>query len=223
MFVSKLRSIVIPQAEHGKLAGTLAFLWGNAQFDRPAVAASSFVAGVGLHDRGYGFLDNFPIGVAPDEKEWLQLTRRGFYTAFADPIADTIVKLHLQRLVGYANSPERQALYTEMALAIEKQLTQNQLSKTEFLRIDRITDFCDSVAFDFCFEAPVQHKATVFPKHNSDEQLTIHYTIKDGIITVDPWPFSVANYAGYLVGYRQANYPEQLEPVIVPYRVEQKV
>ena len=53
MFKSKLRPITIPQAEHGKLAGTLALLWGNAQIERPAIDFASFVMGVGLHDRGY--------------------------------------------------------------------------------------------------------------------------------------------------------------------------
>ena len=34
MFRSKARPIVIPQYEHGRLAGTLAQHWGNDHFDR---------------------------------------------------------------------------------------------------------------------------------------------------------------------------------------------
>ena len=37
MFISKQRPIAIPQWEHQKLAGTLALLWGNADFERPPV------------------------------------------------------------------------------------------------------------------------------------------------------------------------------------------
>jgi hypothetical protein len=50
MFKSKQRPIAIPQWEHQKLAGTLALLWGNADFERPLVAFESFLVGVGLHD-----------------------------------------------------------------------------------------------------------------------------------------------------------------------------
>jgi hypothetical protein len=62
MFTSKQRPIVIPQWEHQKLAGTLALLWGNAEFERPPVPFESFLTGVGLHDRAYGPFDNLPIG-----------------------------------------------------------------------------------------------------------------------------------------------------------------
>ena len=73
MFKSKQRSIVIPQWEHQKLAGTLALLWGNAEFERPPVPFESFLIGIGLHDRAYGPLDNLPIGGIPEE-DWLALT-----------------------------------------------------------------------------------------------------------------------------------------------------
>jgi hypothetical protein len=54
MFISKQRPIAIPQWEHQKLAGTLALLWGNAEFERPLVPFESFLTGIGLHDRAYG-------------------------------------------------------------------------------------------------------------------------------------------------------------------------
>ena len=117
MFESKVRLIVIPQAETGKLAGALAFLWGNAQFDLPAIDFASFTLGVGLHDRGYGFQDAFAIG-GISETAWLQLTRQGFYMAFADPVADLLVKFHLQRLVSYGQAAPRQALFFEMEVPL---------------------------------------------------------------------------------------------------------
>jgi Protein of unknown function (DUF3891) len=76
MFKSKQRPVVIPQWEHQKLAGTLALLWGNTDFERPSVPFESFLVGVGLHDRAYGPVDNLPIGGLPEE-QWLTLTRHG--------------------------------------------------------------------------------------------------------------------------------------------------
>src|SRR5436190_17322232 len=61
MFKSKRRQIVIPQSEHLRLVGSLAMLWGNADFDLPPVEHVSMIAGMALHDRGYGQLDNSAI------------------------------------------------------------------------------------------------------------------------------------------------------------------
>ncbi len=220
MFKSKLRPITIPQAEHGKLAGTLALLWGNAQIERPAIDFASFVMGVGLHDRGYQENDNFPLLETPDAA-WLQITRQGFYMPMSDQSADLIVKLHLKRLTSYDKTPARQALLAEMEHAIQQQVDQHQLNGEAFQRIDRITNFCDSLAFDFCFEKTTQKTIKIFPKNDSNEELPLRYTIDGGIINVEPWPFSVESHSGYLVGYQLATYPTVLDPVIVPYRLEQ--
>src|SRR5438045_1174245 len=98
MFKSKLRAINFPQSEHGRFAGTLASIWGNAEFAIPDVNFESFVGGIALHDRGYGLLDPFPIGEQP-EPEWLDLTRKGFNLRFSDQTADLISRFHLRRLV----------------------------------------------------------------------------------------------------------------------------
>jgi len=66
MFKSKRRPIVIPQSEHQRLSGTLALLWGNADFDRPQMPPDSLLTGIGLHDRAFGYLDTFAIGEIPD-------------------------------------------------------------------------------------------------------------------------------------------------------------
>ncbi len=223
MFKSKLRPIVITQAEHGKLAGTLAFLWGNAHFDRPPVDFFSFVAGVTLHDRGYGLLDNAPLLATPDE-EWLQITRAGFYQPCANPVVDLITKLHLRRLLGYnlATAP-RQALFTEMETVIQAQWSAHKLKQADFERMDRITRFCDDLAFSFCFETPTQGTVKVFPKNDQDNEVDLQYTIVPSIasseILVNPWPFAVESYTGYLMGYQQEDYPARLEPVLVPFHI----
>ncbi len=220
MFKSKLRSIVIPQAEHGRLAGTLALLWGNANFDPPPLDPISFVAGVSQHDRGYGFADPWPLGETPEEK-WLEITRTGFYRPCSDLLADLVVKLHLRRLTGWMISAERQALQTEMDRVLRAQIARTNLPAEMWQRIDRLTRFCDSVAFDFCFEQPTSGSVAVFPRNGSDEELPLRYTVQPGTILIQPWPFSVKTYTNYLAGYRLEGYPDVLDPVIVPFELSQ--
>ena len=222
MFISKLRPIAIPQWEHQKLAGTLALLWGNADFERSPVPFESFLTGIGLHDRAYGPLDNLPIGGILEE-EWLALTRSGFEMTWADPVADLITKLHLKRLASYGSAPARQALTAEMAQAIQAQVDLHGLDATLFERIDRSTNLCDRIAFDFCFEAPAEGEVRIFPRNDRDEEVAVGYRIEDGTIRVDPWPFGVDSHSGYLVGYQLEGYPAVLEPVMLPYRLVRSI
>jgi hypothetical protein len=218
MFKSKQRPLVIPQWEHQKLAGTLALLWGNADFERPPVPFESFLAGVGLHDRAYGPLDNLPIGELLEE-EWLTLTRSGFGMTWSDPIADMITKVHLKRLVSYGNAPARQAQAAEMAQAIHEQLQQHNLAAATFDRIDRITNLCDRIAFDVCFEAPAEGEVRIFPSNDRDEEIVVRYRTMEGAIQVAPWPFAVDSHTGYLVGYQLDGYPTLLEPLLLTYQL----
>lgn len=218
MFKSKQRPIVISQWEHQKLAGTLALLWGNDQFELPPVPFASFLAGIGLHDRAYGSLDNLPIGEIPED-EWLALTRSGFAMRWTDPIADLITRLHLKRLASYGSAPERQAAASEMAQQIQDQILHHGLDLATFERIDRITNLCDRIAFDFCFEEPAEGMVRIFPRNDGEDELEVRYHIADGTIRVNPWPFRVNSQAGYLVGYQLDGYPTALEPVMVPYQL----
>lgn len=216
MFKSKQRPIAIPQWEHQQLAGTLALLWGNAAFERPPVSFESFLMGVALHDRAYGPLDTLPIGELPEEA-WLTLTRLGFAMTWADPIADLIVKMHVRRLVSYGSAPARQAMAAEMTQTIQELLGHQGLDAVVFERIDRITNVCDRIAFDFCFEAPAEGEVRIVPRNDGDDEIAVRYRIAGGVIEVDPWPFGIDSHTGYLVGYQLAGYPAVLEPVLVPY------
>ena len=216
MFRSRPRGLVFPQFEHLRLAGTLALLYGNAEFEAPPVDRPAFVSGVALHDWGYGVLDNYPIGDIPDE-DWLQITRKSFSAAPSDPVAGLITRFHLRRLVGSRQTPERQALLQEMDRAIDDQLAAHGLPRGMFERIDRITHFCDKIAFDFCMAAASEGTAEVFPANASDRRKLLTYHIKDGRIMVSPWPFSVAADQGYLQGYTLQGYPDKLEPHVVPF------
>jgi hypothetical protein len=219
MFKSKRRAIITPQAEHLRLVGALAMLWGNADFDVPPIDRSSMVIGMGLHDRGYGDLDNLAIG-GMREEEWLEVARRGFYMQYSDIVADTIAKYHVRRLASHDNSEVRRAMTLEFSQAIEKQLKQHNLSKTLFDRMDRITDFCDKVSFDFCMDVPASGEVSIYRRNGADEEVLVQYHVEDGVIHATPWPFSVTSYASYLIAYRSDSYPEKLDPFLLPYLLE---
>jgi hypothetical protein len=221
MFKSKRRPIVTPQSEHLKLVGTLAMLWGNDAFDFPPIERTSMIAGMGLHDRGYGYLDNNPIG-GMDDSDWFPIARRTFYMPCPDVVADTIVKYHFRRLAGHDDSPDRKALTAEFSDAIDGQLTEHNLSKELFDRLDRITDLCDSLSFSFCFDVPASGNISIFPHNGKDTEVTVKYRVEDGVISASPWPFSVDHYEGYLVAYQLDGYPERLDPVILTYELRRK-
>jgi hypothetical protein len=222
VFRSKRRPIVFPQSEHLRLAGDLALFWGNGAFDAPPVERVSFVAGVALHDRGYGPVDSDGIGEMTEER-WLAITRRGFAMQSGDPIADMIVRFHLRRLASYEDTPGRRALCAEMDAAItaafNSALAGSDLSWDTFERLDCITRFCDCVSFDFCFEAPVEGSVSIYPWNRGREQVEVGYRVEEGRITIDSWPLSVPSHAGYLVGYLTEGYPQRQTPVVVPYSV----
>ena len=216
MFKSKRRPIVTPQSEHLKLVGTLAMLWGNDEFDFPPVERNSMIAGIGLHDRGYGYLDNHPIGEMVDS-EWFPIAHRTFTMPCSDVVADTIVKYHFRRLAGHFDTPGRNALYAEFSEALDKHNEKHNLSRELFGRIDRITDLCDSLSFSFCFDVPASGEISIFPRNDDDKEINVKYHVEDGVLSASPWPFSVKRHEGYLVAYKSDGYPEMLDPVILPF------
>jgi hypothetical protein len=221
MFRSKQRQIITPQSEHLKLVGTLAMLWGNKDFDFPPIERNSMIAGMGLHDRGYGYLDNSPIGGMTAE-EWVPIARRGFDMPCSDAVADAIVKYHIRRLASNDPSEIRKALTVEFSHAIDEHLNRYNLSKTLFDSMDRITDLLDRLSFEFCFDAPASGSISIFPRNGEKTEINVQYHVQDGEISVTPWPFSVDEHKGYLVAYQMDGYPERLDPVILPYRLRKK-
>jgi hypothetical protein len=218
VFRSKVRSIIIPQYEHGRLAGTFASVWGNKDFERPVIDFASFVQGVALHDWHYGIIDNVAIGEAA-EADWLEMVRSGANYWFNDPITDIVAKLHLKRLLNGRDLPGIDELVNLIEFRIAERLSQTRFSRKQFEWADRITEYCDQLAFDFSFEEPVKASRAVFAKENSDEEIPITYEIKPGgEIMVDPWPFSVDEFHGIITGYYQTGYPEMLTPEIIQFR-----
>lgn len=203
MFRSRRRPIVISQADHARFAATIALAWGNAAFPRPEVPWDRFVEGVAVHDRGYGELDSDPIGGGMAPGRWLEIQQGSFRPRGRDPIVDLIAAMHVRRLVGDDPAGD------EMERAFPALRDGAGVTVETAVAADRITNVCDMVSFDFCFEVPVE-----------DEAAGIRYWILgDGRVTLDPWPLAVPRLVGLVTAYAADSYPSRLEPVVAPFDI----
>ena len=218
MFKHKQRTVVIPQSEHQRLAGELALLWGNAEFELPPLPRLSVTAGIALHDRAYDTLDNMAIDEVTEDR-WLAVTRKGFFMPCGDPIADLITRHHLLRLVCGRPTPSRLELAGEMRFAIQQQIAQHGFDAGLFQQVDRMTELCDAVAFDFCWGEPASRQMEVVTHYASAKSRSVRYQVEGSEIRLDPWPLAVENHTGYLVGYQLEGYPEQADGLLLPYTI----
>ena len=216
MFKSKKRHIVVPQREHARLSASIAELWGNKNFDRPTLPFDSFVLGVALHDRGYSDLDNVSIGEV-ETSQWLEVHKRAAEQTHKDPITEVVVLMQLRRLVGYNKTAERKTFVEELGKQINDHIEKYSLNLAEVEWADRITNLCDNIAFDFCFELPRKSSVDIFAKHSNSEATSIAYEITgDSEIIIDPWPLNTSRHQMSLVGYQADGYPDQLTSLEVP-------
>ncbi len=215
MFISKERPIVVPQSEHQRIAGILAKHWGNETFSLPSINRDSFVLGVATHDRAFGQLDTAALGQISEEDRVVQVDE-WLNTAYEDPETELIVLLHVRRLM---DTPERQTLYKKLDARIQTIVKDHNFDLTLYVQADTITDFCDLIAFDFSFESGTSRTVSVYqdPKTITD----ITYKLSQGKVTLDKWPFSVPKIEGYILGYQQDGYPENLQPVVLDFEVTQ--
>jgi hypothetical protein len=216
MFRSARRDIVFPQLEHARLAAAIAAVWGNETFAPPPVPLDSFVAGVALHDRGYALLDEDGIGEVEPQR-WLEIQRESFRPRGEDPVVDLIVAMHIHRLVLQSRSADAAP---GLAAALPELRAATGLSEADASTLDRLTNVCDRIAFDFCFEQEVEGGLAIVPSPGSDAVRLRYLVDGRGGVGVDPWPLSVPRLHGVLVAYRGDSYPAVLEPEIVRYLVE---
>ena len=199
MFRSRSRPVVYSQAEHARVAAAIAAAWGDG---RPPVPFESFVRGVALHDRGYGELDADGIGEIDDER-WLEIQRRGFAEHEDDAVVELVVALHVHRLTSYGDSAGRQAAAREFAAALPSRRAAAQVTEEEAAAADRVTNLCDRISFELCFEHDVEFSV-------------VGYTCTAtayGVATVDPWPLAPERLEVLAIGYESDGYPAVLRPV----------
>jgi hypothetical protein len=224
MFRSVRREVVFPQAEHARLAGSLAIAWGNERFARPALLPfDSFVRGVTLHDRGYGLLDQDEIG-RMDPVRWAEIQLAGFRAQSGDPVVDLIAGLHVRRLARNFASDPAQAAAAEMERALPDMISAAGVSERDAMEADAVTDLCDRIAFDFCFEQPGEGSVAVVPAAGAAHVPIAYGVDGEGGITLDPWPLGVPELPGLIFGFDAAQYPVMLSPVVTPFhaRPEQR-
>lgn len=207
MFHSRRRSIVFPQADHARLAGAIALSWR----ERPALPFDSFVRGVADHDRGYGEHDADEIGSVESER-WVAIQRRGFTVRSGDPVVDLVASLHVRRLLSSQTDEHERAAFDEVTALLPSLLDAAGATEEEAEQADAITNVCDRIAFDFCFEEP------------SEGQVRgIAYALDGhGSISLEPWPLTVPRLVGLVTAYEADGYPERLVPVVVPFDVRER-
>lgn len=219
MFRSKTQNLIFPQAEHSRLAGAIANLWGNDDFDRPNFNFKSFVTGVTLHDVGYGYFDSHGIGEMNSAAR-LAVTRQLVESRLDDAIAQTVMHFHVLRLLG--NDVTGQPLRVACEQKIELGISKTGISRRDYLWADRITNLCDKISFEFCFDKPSQGSIAVYPKQESRDAVTVNFEIRaQGEIKVSPWPFGVYSYEGFTLAYEADGYPESLTPTLIGYRLSE--
>jgi len=217
MFRSRRRSVVFPQDEHARFAGTIATFWGNHDVPGPPLPRDAFALGVATHDRGYGSVDAMGIGEV-DEGTWLATQRRGVHRRSRDPVVDTVVLLHLRRLLSRRDSEAVRELASLIEIRIDENLEGRPEDLAAFRRADSITAICDLISFHFCFE---ERKSFVHRIESENGEITIAVEASgDGRVGLEPWPLSVPALYGFILGYAAEGYPERLDPVLVPYAVE---
>jgi hypothetical protein len=202
MFRSRRRGIVFPQADHARLAGTLALAWR----DRPPLPFPSFVRGVADHDRGYGEHDDAEIGAVASER-WVGIQRRGFTPRGDDPVVDLIAALHIRRLLSSQDDDHERAAFAEVDALLPSLLAGAGVTAAAADAADLITNVCDRIAFLFCFE-----------EAGEGEVHGLSYSLDGfGAIAIDPWPLEVPRLVGLVTAYEAEGYPERLVPVVTPF------
>jgi hypothetical protein len=214
VFRSARRAVVFPQAEHARLAAAIALAWGNDELAAPPLPREAFVAGVALHDRGYAALDADGIGeVAPER--WLEIQRESFRPREDDPVVDLVVAMHVRRLVRWSRGA---ATATELDPAVDALRALAGVSPEDAEAADLITNMCDRIAFDFCFEEPAEGTLELPATGSRDARVHVRYALTgDGRVELEPWPLALPRLTGVLFAFAAVGYPAVLEPVVVPF------
>ncbi len=218
MFRSRRREIVVPQAEHARLAGHIAGHWGNDDISAPGIGRERLALAVALHDRGYPDMDTLPIGEISTER-WIETLARGAAMEHPDPVVDLVALAHIRRLLSGRNDPASAALIRYVDGLIGERLPLSGLTRDTLGKIDEITRSCDMISFWLSFEME-GHGLFPLSWHRSDEVRFMEVTVEAcGEVRISPWPLSVDELNGELRGYQAAGYPRRPEIAPISYRI----
>lgn len=238
MFRSLERDVVFPQNEHARFAGLIAFNYGNKNFPRPNLPFDSLVNAASSHHLGYlqvgGWFDTVDFRNL-SALEIYEVIKRDAEVELGDLMAETLIIIHNRRLLGRRLSQSAESILDAHHLMyrifdfaldgyrrtldgkIKTNVDKLEISWTSFLEADRVMDLADKISFDRALEKPVRKVMFAEP---STHTTPISYSIEaSGDIQVNPWPFGVDSFSGFMTGYQAFGYPERLHPVIAPYRV----
>src|SRR5262249_11801515 len=124
--------------------------------------------------------------------------------------------MHIQRLIGYSRNPAAADALTDTVRELRERAG---ISEEDAEATDLITNMCDRIAFDFCFEQP-DEGALELPTRDPRERVRVSYSIDgNGTVVVDPWPLDVPRLAGLLFAFAAPGYPAELNPIVVPYEL----
>ena len=168
---------------------------------------AAFVRGVADHDRGYGECDYDPIGGVMGSERWVGIQRRGFTPRGEDAVVDLVVALHVRRLLSSQEDEHERAAYAEVEQLLPSLLDTAGVTSQDAEAADEITNVCDVISFEFCFESP------------SERDVGGYHVALDGNggIDVAPWPFELPRLLGLVTAFTAGGYPDRLVPVVVPY------
>jgi hypothetical protein len=120
------------------------------------------------------------------------------------------VALHVTRLTSWVKDDLARAAYAELEARLPELRAAAGASAEDAAAADAITDLCDRIAFDACFEQPADGSAA-----------GVAYELDgEGHVRLEPWPLGVPWLAGVLVGFEADGYPRDPVPVAQTFLVE---
>ena len=131
-------------------------------------------------------------------------------------MVDLVAGLHVHRLVSRGRRAEDDALVAAMEETLLALRTAGGVGEAEARAADSITDLCDRVAFDVCFEERSAWARPVPPRVSAPPVEVAFAFDGSGCVTLDPWPLGVPWLRAVLVGFAAEGYPDSPEPVIEP-------
>jgi hypothetical protein len=142
-------------------------------------------------------------------EHWVAIQRRGFEPRGDDPVVDLVVALHGRRLLSSQGDEHERAAHADVEALIPSLLEAAGVTREQAEAGDVITNVCDVISFEFCFEELVEREIRGH-RVSLDEQ---------GVIEVDPWPFAVPQLSGVVTAFEAAGYPRRLVPVVTPFEL----